>query len=184
MTCSWLACRRLMTVSGIGVVTALTFGHTIDDPSRFHSASNVGSYLGLTPRRKQSGETDVNGRVSRWGDRLLRTYLYEGQRPHAPDKEMVDAEGVGRTPVENSCCRNCQGAWLPALRVEPVARRRTYPCLRGKLGERGRVARPYAGCGDQAFPDERRAQPDRGFPAPQACACYRRASRTGSLKPR
>ncbi|ANN60755.1 IS110 family transposase [Mesorhizobium loti] len=69
--------RRLMTVPGIGVVTALTFRHTIDDPARFRSAANVGAYLGLTPRRKQSGETDVNGRVSRWGDRLLRTYLYE-----------------------------------------------------------------------------------------------------------
>lgn len=69
--------RRLMTVPGIGVVTALTFRHTIDDPSRFRSAANVGPYLGLTPRRKQSGETDINGRVSRWGDRLLRTYLYE-----------------------------------------------------------------------------------------------------------
>lgn len=67
--------RRLMTVPGVGVVTALTFRHTIDDPSRFRSA--VGAYLGLTPRRKQSGETDINGRVSRWGDRLLRTYLYE-----------------------------------------------------------------------------------------------------------
>lgn len=66
-----------MTVPGIGVVTALTFRHTIDDPARFRSAANVGAYLGLTPRRKQSGETDVNGRVSRWGDRLLRTYLYE-----------------------------------------------------------------------------------------------------------
>ncbi|ANT54421.1 IS110 family transposase [Mesorhizobium amorphae] len=69
--------RRLMTVPGVGVVTALTYRHTIDDPSRFSSASDVGAYLGLTPRRKQSGETDVNGRVSRWGDRLLRTYLYE-----------------------------------------------------------------------------------------------------------
>jgi transposase len=69
--------RRLMTVPGIGVVTALTFRHTIDDPSRFSSANDVGAYLGLTPRRKQSGETDVNGRVSRWGDRLLRAYLYE-----------------------------------------------------------------------------------------------------------
>ena len=69
--------RRLMTVPGVGVVTALTFRHTIDDPARFRSASDVGAYLGLTPRRKQSGETDVNGRVSRWGDRLLRTYLYE-----------------------------------------------------------------------------------------------------------
>lgn len=66
-----------MTVPGIGVVTGLTFRHTIDDPSRFRSAANVGAYLGLTPRRKQSGETDINGRVSRWGDRLLRTCLYE-----------------------------------------------------------------------------------------------------------
>jgi transposase len=64
--------RRLMTVPGVGVVTALTFRHTIDDPSRFHSASSVGAYLGLTPRRNQSGETDTNGKISRWGDRLLR----------------------------------------------------------------------------------------------------------------
>ena len=69
--------RRLMTVPGIGVVTALTFRHTIDDPTRFRNASTVGAYLGLTPRRKQSGEMDTNGRVSKWGDRLLRTYLFE-----------------------------------------------------------------------------------------------------------
>ncbi|MER8516379.1 IS110 family transposase [Mesorhizobium sp. M1060] len=69
--------RRLMTVPGVGVVTALTFRHTIDDPSRFRAAAIVGAYLGLTPRRKQSCEMDINGRVSRWGDRLLRTYLYE-----------------------------------------------------------------------------------------------------------
>ncbi len=69
--------HRLMTVPGVGVVTALTFRHTIDDPLRFRSALTVGAYLGLTPRRNQSGETDINGRISRWGDRLLRTYLFE-----------------------------------------------------------------------------------------------------------
>lgn len=69
--------RRLMTVPGIGVVTALTFRHTIDDPSRFRNAASVGAYLGLTPRRKQSGEMDTIGHVSRWGDCLLRTYLFE-----------------------------------------------------------------------------------------------------------
>ena len=69
--------RRLMTVPGVGVVTALTFRHTIDDPSRFQDAASVGAYLGLTPRRKQSGEMDAIGHVSRWGDRLLRTYLFE-----------------------------------------------------------------------------------------------------------
>jgi transposase len=67
----------MMTVPGIGVVTALTFRHTIDDPSRFRSAATVGAYLGLTPRRKQSGEMDTTGHVSRWGDWLLRTYLFE-----------------------------------------------------------------------------------------------------------
>ncbi len=57
--------RRLMSLPGVGVVTALTFRLTIDDPSRFSSASKVGAYLGLTPRRKQSGETDITGKISR-----------------------------------------------------------------------------------------------------------------------
>jgi transposase len=69
--------RRLMSVPGVGVVTALAFRHTIDDPTRFRSAQAVGAYLGPTPRRKQSGEQDYNGRISKWGDRLLRTYLFE-----------------------------------------------------------------------------------------------------------
>jgi transposase len=69
--------RRLMSVPGVGVVTALAFRHTIDDPTRFRSAQAVGAYLGLTPRRKQSCEQDYNGRISKWGDRLVRTYLFE-----------------------------------------------------------------------------------------------------------
>lgn len=69
--------RRLMTFPGVGVATALTFRHTIDDPSRFRSASTVGAYLGLTSRCSQSGETDTHGKISRWGDRLLRIYLFE-----------------------------------------------------------------------------------------------------------
>ena len=69
--------RRLMSVPGVGVVTALAFRHTIDDPTRFRSAQALGAYLGLTPRRKQSGELDFNGRISKWGDRLLRTYVFE-----------------------------------------------------------------------------------------------------------
>jgi transposase len=69
--------RRLMTVPGVSVVTALTFRHTIDDPTRFRSAQAVGAYLVLTPRRRQSGDLDLTGRISKWGDRLLRTYLFE-----------------------------------------------------------------------------------------------------------
>lgn len=49
----------------------------IDDPSRFKSSRAVGAYLGLTPRRYQSGERDVSGRISKRGDSTMRTLLYE-----------------------------------------------------------------------------------------------------------
>jgi transposase len=49
----------------------------IDDPTRFTKSRNVGAYLGLTPRRYQSGEVDRNGRISKCGDALMRAYLFE-----------------------------------------------------------------------------------------------------------
>jgi transposase len=70
-------CRRLMTVQGVGPFTALAFRATIDRPDRFRRSRDVGAHLGLTPRRYQSGETDVQGRISRCGDELARTSLYE-----------------------------------------------------------------------------------------------------------
>ena len=70
-------CRRLMTAPGVGPLTALAFRATIDQPGRFRKSRDVGAHLGLTPRRYQSGETDVQGRVSRCGDELARTALYE-----------------------------------------------------------------------------------------------------------
>jgi transposase len=70
-------CRQLMTVPGIGPLTALAFRATIDRPGRFRKSRDVGAHLGLTPRRYQSGETDVQGRISRCGDELARTALYE-----------------------------------------------------------------------------------------------------------
>ena len=70
-------CRRLMTVPGVGPLTALTFRATIDRPDRFGKSRDVGAHLGLTPRRYQSGETDIQGRISRCGDELARTALYE-----------------------------------------------------------------------------------------------------------
>ena len=50
---------------------------TVDDPHRFERASDIGAYLGLTPRRYQSGESDRTGRISKRGDRLTRYYLFE-----------------------------------------------------------------------------------------------------------
>ena len=78
----WLAqtdetCRRLMTVPGVGAVTAAAFLATVDDPERFRRSSSVGAYFGLTPRRCQSGDIDYTGRISKRGDGLMRTYLFE-----------------------------------------------------------------------------------------------------------
>ena len=70
-------CCRLMTAPGVGPITALAFKSAIDDPRRFSKSSSVGAYLGLTPRRYQSGEVDRRGRISKCGDILLRNYLFE-----------------------------------------------------------------------------------------------------------
>jgi len=70
-------CRRLMSVPGVGPITALAFRATIDRPDRFRRSRDVGAHLGLTPARYQSGETDICGKVSRCGDELARTALYK-----------------------------------------------------------------------------------------------------------
>lgn len=70
-------CRRLMTIPGVGLLSAIAFITAIDDPVRFAKSSSVGAYLGLTPRRYQSGEMDHNGKISKCGDPLVRAYLFE-----------------------------------------------------------------------------------------------------------
>jgi transposase len=70
-------CRRRMTIPGVGALTAVSFVTAVDDPARFGRSSGVGAYFGLTPRRQQSGEVDRDGKASRCGDALTRTYLFE-----------------------------------------------------------------------------------------------------------
>ena len=71
------ACRRLMVIPGVGPLTALAFTAAIDDPTRFRRSRDLGAYLGLVPRRYQSGEVDYTGSISKVGDRRVRTLLYE-----------------------------------------------------------------------------------------------------------
>jgi transposase len=70
-------CRRLMTVPGVGALTALTFKTAVDDPARFTASKTVGAHFGLTPKKYQSGETDITGAISKTGDEMVRTALYE-----------------------------------------------------------------------------------------------------------
>ena len=69
-------CKLLMSVPGVGPVTALSFKAGVDDPSRFKSSRTVAAHFGLTPRRFQSGESDNPGHISRAGDSDVRSALY------------------------------------------------------------------------------------------------------------
>ena len=69
--------RLMMSALGVGPIVALTYVSAIDDPSRFSSSKRVGPHFGLTPRKYQSGETDVTGRITKIGDAGVRMALYE-----------------------------------------------------------------------------------------------------------
>jgi transposase len=70
-------CRLLMSIPGVGVVTATSFVAAIEEPANFRNSRSVGAWVGLTTRRYQSGEVDHDGHISRRGDRHLRWLLYE-----------------------------------------------------------------------------------------------------------
>ncbi|MFZ2030973.1 MAG: IS110 family transposase [Vitreimonas sp.] len=70
-------CRRLMTIPGVGPITALAFKAAVDDPTRFTSSRDLAAYFGLTPTRFQSGGVDVMRKISKRGDKSMRSLLYD-----------------------------------------------------------------------------------------------------------
>jgi transposase len=118
-------CVRLMTVPGVGPITALTIAASIEDPHRFARSEDVGAYAGLVPRRSQSGERDKLGSISKAGDGLLRRALYEAanivlsrvQRPFALQewgKRIAEAKGNkrARTAVARKLAILLHSLWL------------------------------------------------------------------------
>lgn len=71
------AAKKLMTVPGVGPITALAFVLIIGSPERFKSARDVGAYLGLVPRRDQSGAVDKELRISKCGNKMMRRLLIQ-----------------------------------------------------------------------------------------------------------
>jgi transposase len=69
--------RLLMSAPGVGAVVSLTVTSAIDDPARFKHSKTVGAHYGMTPKRYQSGETDYTGRISKIGDKSVRTALFQ-----------------------------------------------------------------------------------------------------------
>jgi transposase len=68
-------CLRFMGIPGVGPICALTFFAVVGEPHRFKRTTDIGSYLGLVPRLHQSGLTSRLGRISKMGNRALRTLL-------------------------------------------------------------------------------------------------------------
>ena len=69
--------RLLMTTPAVGPIVALTYASAVDDPARFRSSKATGAHFGLTPRKFQSGQTDISGRISKIGDASVREALYQ-----------------------------------------------------------------------------------------------------------
>ena len=65
----------LQHVSGVGPITSLYFVLKVGNPGRFKRTRDIGAFLGLCPKRDQSGETDKELRISKCGDRYLRRLL-------------------------------------------------------------------------------------------------------------
>ena len=101
-----VTCRNLMTIPGIGAITSVAFTTAVDDPKRFAKSRSVGAYFGLTNRRSQSGEHDVSGRISKRGDEMVRSYLYEAAGVLLTRTKTWSAlKGWGLRIAKRSCMR-------------------------------------------------------------------------------
>jgi len=66
---------NMRQIKGVGPLTALAYVLTLEDANRFQKSREVGPYLGLIPRRNQSGDADPQGRITKTGDQYLRRLL-------------------------------------------------------------------------------------------------------------
>ena len=103
--------RLLMTTPAVGPIVALTYASAIDDPGRFKSSKAAGAHFGLTPKKYQSGETDVSGRISKIGDASVREALY--QAAHV----MLTKPVKGATALKSWAMRIARRAGLRKAKV-------------------------------------------------------------------
>ena len=84
--------ERLRQPKGVGALTALSYVLILEDPHRFRNSRMAGSYMGLRPKRGQSGERDPELRITKTGDRMLRSLLVESAQymlgPFGEDSDL------------------------------------------------------------------------------------------------
>jgi transposase len=129
--------RLFMTAPGVGAVIALSVASTYDDPSRFRRSASAGAYLGLTPRRYESGEISRNGRVSKRGDKLTRTHLYEAAN-------VILTRQVGFSSLKAWGLRIAKGAGFKKAKVAVARKLAVILHAMWKTNEPFRYAAPVA----------------------------------------
>lgn len=126
---------QLRQIVGVGALTALAYVLTLEDPHRFRRSRQVGAYLGLRPRRRQSGQEDPLLRITKAGDPFLRRLLVQSAHyilgPHGPDTDL-------RRFGERLKARGGRGATKKAL----VAVARKLAVLLHRLWVTGEVYEP------------------------------------------
>ena len=84
--------KRLRQIAGVGPITSLCFVLTLEDPSRFPNSRSVGAYLGMCPRRRDSGDRSPQLRITKGGDSMLRRLLVNSAHyilgPFGPDCDL------------------------------------------------------------------------------------------------
>jgi len=137
------ACRHLIGVPGIGVLSVLAYVSMIEDPARFGRSRSVGAHLGLTPKRYQSGEIDRSGRISKCGDTLARTLMYEAAVVLMT--RVKRACGLKEWAQAIGCRQSTRGARPETLcdHAQHLALRRAIPLVRAACGRLTSVSLRY-----------------------------------------
>jgi transposase len=126
-------CRRLMEIPGVGTLCALSFYAAVDDPHRFSRSADIGRYFGLAPRIHESGLTIKRGRISKMGNKSVRSLLVHAAGLHLrhcrPDSAIRDwalriEERRGRLPSRVALARKLSvimlAIWKGGGHFEPI----------------------------------------------------------------
>lgn len=136
---AWPIAEHLRSVYGVGALSTMAFLTTVEDPYRFGKSRDVGPYLGLTPGRKQSGQSDPQQRITKQGDTLVRRLFVQAAhqilQKRAPDsrlkrhgQRLIDRGGPAAykravVAVARKLAVLLHHLWVTAELYEPLYRR-------------------------------------------------------------
>ena len=109
-------CQNFLAITGVGPLCALSLYSTVEDPARFKRSSDIGAYLGMVPRVRQSGHACSTGRITKMGDRMTRSYLVTAALHHLRFGKS-DLNAWGAAVMERSGKRKAQVAVARKLAV-------------------------------------------------------------------